>query len=71
MFYWSNTKRKSLLVISLFLLFFLIFITCSREDETIPDAPADTVIKFTLKVTSKVGGNVSSSGDSYKQGKSI
>ena len=65
-FYWSNTKRKNLLATSLISL--LIFITCSGEEDPIPDTP---VIKFTLEVTSEVGGRVSSSGGTYDQGKSI
>ena len=68
-FYWSNTKRKNLLVTSLFSL--LIFITCSGEEDPIPDAPVDTVVQFTLEVTSQLGGSVSSSGGTYDQGRSI
>jgi phosphatidylethanolamine-binding protein (PEBP) family uncharacterized protein len=68
-FYWSNTKRKNLLVTSLFSL--LIFITCSGEEDPVPDAPVDTVVKFTLQVTSELGGSVSSSGGTYDQGRSI
>ena len=68
-FYWSNTKHKNLLATSLFSL--LIFITCSGEEDPIPDAPVNTVVKFTLEVTSELGGIVSSSGGTYDQGSSI
>jgi phosphatidylethanolamine-binding protein (PEBP) family uncharacterized protein len=38
--YWSSTNRKSFLTPALFSLLFLIFITCSVEEDPVPEVPA-------------------------------
>lgn len=38
--YWSSTNRKNFLTPALFSLLFLIFITCSVEEDPVPEVPA-------------------------------
>ena len=73
--YFSRSNKKNFLFPSLLSITFLFFITCSTEDatplETDNTPTVDPVIRFTLTITSGVGGTVSSPGGSYTQGNSV